>query len=110
MLKKTREIYCIKKFLNFLFQEDSRLAQETTPSPSSSNENNSNDSFGAYLKTIFESFVKNPTLLLLLLAAWFRHTAGYCWAYNTRLYYAEYYPDDDDKLPWWLFADSLVSF
>jgi len=89
-------------------EEDSRLAQETTPSPSSSNENNSNDSFGAYLKTIFESFVKNPTLLLLLLAAWFRHTAGYCWAYNTRLYYAEYYPDDDDKLPWWLFADSLV--
>ena len=55
------------------------------------------------------NFFLGSTLLLLLLAAWFRHTAGYCWAYNTRLYYAEYYPDDDDKLPWWLFADSLVS-
>ena len=48
--------------------------------------------FISYLKVVFESFFKNPALLLLLVAAWARHTSGYCWAYNTRLYYAEFYP------------------
>ena len=33
---------------------------------------------------------------------------GYCWAYNTRLYFGKYYPDFDDQLGWWIFADSLV--
>ena len=35
-------------------------------------------------------------------------TGGYCWAYNTRLYFGEYHPDFEDQLGWWLFADSLV--
>ena len=33
---------------------------------------------------------------------------GYCWAYNTRLYFGKYYPDFDNQLGWWIFADSLV--
>ena len=33
---------------------------------------------------------------------------GYCWAYNTRLYFGKFYPDFDSQLGWWIFADSLV--
>jgi len=66
------------------------------------------ESFGTYLKNLFRSFFLNPAMMLLLLAACVRHTGGYCWAYNTRLYFGKYYPDFDDQLGWWIFADSLV--
>lgn len=61
----------------------------------------------SYFRQLLRSFL-NPSILLLLLAACVRHTGGYCWAYNTRLYFHEYYPDFDDQLGWWLFADSIV--
>lgn len=63
--------------------------------------------FGGYFKNLLKSFL-NPSMLLLLLAACVRHTGGYCWAYNTRLYFGKYYPEFDSQLGWWLFADSLV--
>jgi len=63
--------------------------------------------FGVYLKNLLKSFL-NPSMLLLLLAACVRHTGGYCWAYNTRLYFGKYYPDFDSQLGWWIFGDSLV--
>jgi len=65
------------------------------------------EGFGTYLKNLVKSFM-NPAMLLLLLAACVRHTGGYCWAYNTRLYFGEFYPDFDSQLGWWIFADSLV--
>jgi len=46
--------------------------------------------------------------MALLVAATVRQTGGFCWAYNTRLYFGKYYPEFDDELGWWIFADSLV--
>ena len=57
-----------------------------------------------YLTTLARSFLCSPSMLVLLLlflllllplhllqvlllAACFRHTAGYCWAFNTRLFF-----------------------
>ena len=47
-------------------------------------------------------------MMALLVAATVRQTGGFCWAYNTRLYFGKYYPEFDDELGWWIFADSLV--
>jgi hypothetical protein len=60
----------------------------------------------AYLKNISKSFLNAP-MLLLLLAACFRHTGGYCWAYNTKLYFQQYHPEFEDQLGWWLFGCSV---
>ena len=43
-----------------------------------------------------------------ILNSLFLSLGGYCWAYNTRLYFGEFYPDFDSQLGWWIFADSLV--
>lgn len=93
-----------------------QLADSQTSDTSTSKKDDSEDqtqepvseSFGTYLKNLFKSFFLNPSMILLLLAACVRHTGGYCWAYNTRLYFGKYYPDFDDQLGWWIFADSLV--
>jgi hypothetical protein len=37
-------------------------------------------------------------MLLLLLAAAWRHTGGYAWAYNTRPYFQSYHPEFDADL------------
>jgi len=58
----------------------------------------------AYFHTLAKSFL-SPSMLILLLAAFFRHTAGYCWAYNTRLFFQFYYPDFDIGL--WTFCASV---
>eukprot|EP00092_Neocalanus_flemingeri_P010484 GFUD01011295.1.p1 GENE.GFUD01011295.1~~GFUD01011295.1.p1 ORF type:complete len:473 (+),score=126.28 GFUD01011295.1:388-1806(+) len=58
----------------------------------------------AYFRTLARSFL-SPSMLILLLAAFFRHTAGYCWAYNTRLFFQTYYPDFDIGL--WTFSASV---
>ena len=43
---------------------------------------------------------------MLLLAAMARHTAGYAWAYNTRLYFQNYHPDFD--IGYWILTASCV--
>ena len=43
---------------------------------------------------------------MLLLAAMARHTAGYAWAYNTRLYFQSYHPDFD--IGYWILTASCV--
>jgi len=58
----------------------------------------------AYVRTLARSFL-SPSMLILLVAAFFRHTAGYCWAYNTRLFFQFYYPDFDIGL--WTFCASV---
>ena len=58
----------------------------------------------SYTKRQAKDFCTAP-MLLLLLAACVRHTAGFCWAYNTRLYFQTYYPDFD--IGYWLFACSV---
>jgi len=93
-------------------------AETSTSSPSTSKtkeseaevENNPEAKKGlaSYLITVLKSFFLNPTMILLLIAACVRHTGGYCWAYNTRLFFHEYHEEFDDQLGWWLFADSLV--
>ena len=60
--------------------------------------------FMDYLRILGKSFL-SPTNLLLLLAACVRHTAGYCWAYNTRTYFQTYYPTFDLGL--WIFSCSI---
>lgn len=57
-----------------------------------------------YFTTLARSFC-SPSMLLLLLAAIMRHTAGYCWAFNTRLFFQHYYPDYDIGL--WTFCASV---
>ena len=58
----------------------------------------------SYAQTLVRSFL-SPTMLILLVAAFFRHTSGYCWAYNTRLFFQHYYPDFDIGL--WTFCASV---
>jgi len=50
--------------------------------------------FFKYLKKLFRNFC-SPTMIILVFAAFFRHTAGYCWAFNTRNFFQVYYPDYD---------------
>jgi len=57
-----------------------------------------------YARKLLASFL-SPSMLILLLAAFFRHTAGYCWAYNTRLFFQFYYPEFDIGL--WTFCASV---
>lgn len=57
-----------------------------------------------YLKKLLVTFF-SPTMMILLLAAFFRHTAGYCWAYNTRNFFQFYYPKFDIGL--WTFCASV---
>jgi len=61
-------------------------------------------SAGLYARTLAKSFL-SPAMLVLLVAAFFRHTAGYCWAYNTRLFFQFYYPDFDIGM--WTFCASV---
>ena len=58
----------------------------------------------AYARTLARSFL-SPSMLILLVAAFFRHTAGYCWAYNTRLFFQFYYQDFDIGM--WTFCASV---
>ena len=37
----------------------------------------------------------NPFMFLMFLGASCRHSAGFTWAYNCRLYFLSYYPDND---------------
>lgn len=57
-----------------------------------------------YLKTFLRSFC-SPSMIILLVAAFFRHTAGYCWAYNTRNFFQFYYPEFD--IGTWTFCASV---
>lgn len=57
-----------------------------------------------YLKKLLVTF-SSPTMIILLVAAFFRHTAGYCWAYNTRNFFQFYYPKFDIGL--WTFCASV---
>jgi len=57
-----------------------------------------------YVKSLVKSFC-SPSMLILLLAAFFRHTAGYCWAYNTKNFFNHYYPCFDIGL--WTFSASV---
>lgn len=50
--------------------------------------------------------IKDPRVIMLVLAASIRHCGGMCFAYNCDLYYQAYFPDYD--LGWWLFAVTIV--
>jgi len=58
-----------------------------------------------YFQKLVRSFT-NPALLLLLVAAMARHTAGLSWAYNTRLFFQNYHPHFD--LGYWILLASVV--
>ncbi|CAB3219906.1 unnamed protein product [Arctia plantaginis] len=50
--------------------------------------------------------ITQPRIVLLCIAASIRHCGGMCFAYNSDLYYRDYFPDVD--LGWWLFAVTVV--
>ncbi|XP_076067893.1 D-galactonate transporter [Oratosquilla oratoria] len=54
---------------------------------------------------ILKSFLR-PGVIILFIAASARHTAGFCWAYNTQLYFTTYFPDFDLGL--WVTVVSIV--
>ena len=54
---------------------------------------------------LWSSFTQ-PSVLMLLVAAMARHTAGYTWAYNTRLYFQSYHPHF--SLGYWILTASCV--
>jgi len=58
-----------------------------------------------YIQKLMKSMT-NPALLILLIAAMARHTAGLTWAYNTRLYFQTYHPDFD--LGYWILLASVL--
>ncbi len=49
--------------------------------------------------------VKNPALIILIIGACVRHAGGYCWGYNSALYFKTYYPDYDVSI--WLTVISI---
>nr|XP_002127145.1 uncharacterized protein LOC100183908 [Ciona intestinalis] len=51
-------------------------------------------------------FISQPTILMLLLAAAVRHTASFCWAYNTQLYFNHYFPNTNVGI--WMTLCSIV--
>lgn len=51
------------------------------------------------------SVLKNPAMIMLMIAASIRHCGGMTFAYNADLYYNQYFPDTD--LGWWLFAVTI---
>eukprot|EP00094_Tigriopus_californicus_P011698 TCALIF_11302-PA protein Name:"Similar to spns2 Protein spinster homolog 2 (Danio rerio)" AED:0.05 eAED:0.05 QI:1/0/0/1/0.5/0.33/3/0/447 len=84
---------------------DSLEALNTASSPETlATPDEEEKSFLAYLKILARSLC-SPTIVLLLIGACFRHTAGYCWAYNTRPYFQTYYPNFNLGL--WIFACSV---
>jgi len=74
-----------------------------TPSPMRSTSHNTETK--SYLQKLLKCFT-NPALLLLLLAAMARHTAGFTWAYNTRLFFQNYHPEFD--LGYWILLASVL--
>lgn len=59
--------------------------------------------------SIWQTYLKpflQPTVLILLLGACIRHTAGFSWGYNSQLYHDTYYPDFDVGL--YLFGTSVI--
>jgi len=81
--------------------KDPRLTAE---SMEEAKKKSANSGIRQYLATLARNFC-SPSMLVLLLAAIFRHTAGYCWAFNTRLFFQHYYPDYDIGL--WTFCASV---
>ncbi|ALC48350.1 CG14439 [Drosophila busckii] len=49
--------------------------------------------------------IKNPAMIMLMIAASIRHCGGMTFAYNADLYYNNYFPDVD--LGWWLFGVTI---
>jgi len=49
--------------------------------------------------------IKNPAMIMLMIAASIRHCGGMTFAYNADLYYNTYFPDVD--LGWWLFGVTI---
>jgi len=58
-----------------------------------------------YFKNLARNFVSVP-MLILLLAAIARHTAGLSWAYNTRNFFQHYHPHFDITL--WILCASVI--
>lgn len=59
----------------------------------------------SYGKSLLRNFL-TPSMLILLLAAFARHTAGFTWAYNTRPFFQQYFPDFD--LGVWILCASVL--
>jgi len=81
--------------------KDPRLSGGT---PGQDNKTGHTQGIRSYFRTWAKSFF-SPSMLVLLLAAIMRHTAGYSWAFNTRLFFQFYYPDYDIGL--WTFCASV---
>lgn len=83
------------------FIEDSRVTGQTVGVSSEALVDESKSS----LKDVVKSLAK-PPVLCLALAACLRHTAGFSWAYNTQLYFLNYYPDFNLGL--WVTGCSII--
>jgi len=69
------------------------------------NNNNSNQWFAKVLVSL-KAMVTKPSVMLLVLSACVRHSASYCWAYNAKLYFDEYFPGSN--LPLWMSLGSIL--
>jgi len=76
----------------------------TTPPPPPLSTTTTGHQNKTYLQKLWRS-ISNPALLLLLVAAMARHTAGLTWAYNTRLFFQNYHPHFD--LGYWILLASV---
>ncbi len=66
---------------------------EKTPTAAAASPLTGRDFYMKVAKSFF-----SPTMLVLLVAASFRHTAGFAWAYNMRSFYQMYHPDAEPGL------------
>nr|XP_026693449.1 protein spinster homolog 1-like isoform X2 [Ciona intestinalis]XP_026693450.1 protein spinster homolog 1-like isoform X2 [Ciona intestinalis]XP_026693451.1 protein spinster homolog 1-like isoform X2 [Ciona intestinalis] len=49
-------------------------------------------SIGKRIWETIKIFATSPVILMLLVGACFRHSASFCWSYNSQLYFDQYYP------------------
>lgn len=52
----------------------------------------SNDPILTKFAKSLKMLVTSPVILLLLVGACFRHSASFCWSYNSQAYFSQYYP------------------
>ncbi|KAK2713773.1 probable 4-methylmuconolactone transporter isoform X2 [Artemia franciscana] len=79
--------FFIAVLLLFTAREPSRRASETDSSKEKEVKRRN-------IKDVVFQFFR-PVILLLCTAASVRHTAGYCWAYSTQMFYDTYHPGVD---------------
>jgi len=94
-----------KKHSSSSSETDLKIEEKSTEDVNSDAVSDSKLSFWTRLWLKVKHFFQ-PAILILLLGACIRQTAGLSWSYNTQPFYNTYYPTTNIGL--WLFGDSII--